>query len=527
MLSRFSDNLRERAIGWLSGGSFSMSNSDIILNSAALKEQKAIQRARQFYTGDHEIPMTPAQNHWLKSNDGLGDINFRFNMCRLVVDSISERLTVLAINTAPKVKPDKAVKVPDENLNPIQDVIGAICWQWWTDNRYDSAQKDVYRATAKDTHSFILVDWDEEKDIPKFLRHERYVSRRAGGSGSGMWAEWANTDTSRPPVKVVKQWFTYDEEGKEVERRTEYTPGVISRYIRTPKGWIPYTPSEAKSDEIEGDGSRSLLVDKSGKALSFIPVVVFVNPGGVSDLDDAIPLQVAADKVLLDILASADMTGFRSLITLGWYPTTDGEKPKADGSNALRLTPAGTMGTDVSPQEADVKVIEPADNTGLLATFDKVVTALSVVTATPLSRFHTSGQMQAEGTLKEQATDLVARAEERQVIFGNSFEDMMKIALYMQAAYGTGAAIAANPNDIQISVEWKTAQIRNDKEVIELALLKAKALGIPPEITLKEVGYSADEVAAIMASETFKAREAAVQAALEGARALDNSSNAD
>ena len=78
-------------------------------------------------------------------------------------------------------------------------------------------------------------------------------------------------------------------------------------------------------------------------------------------------------------------------------------------------------------------VVEGGDNSGLLATFDKIVSAISVVTATPISRFHTSGQIQAEGTLKEQASDAVARAEERQIVFGNAFEDMFKIALLWQS----------------------------------------------------------------------------------------------
>lgn len=106
------------------------------------------------------------------------------------------------------------------------------------------------------------------------------------------------------------------------------------------------------------------------------------------------------------------------------------------------------------------------------------------ISSTPLSRFQVSGQVAAEGTLKQQEAGLIAKVEHKQVTFGNAWEDAMRLAIRLQNTFGA----ARYPADLPLSTLWSPAATRSERDHLETLLLKAQ-LGVPAETLLAEAGY--------------------------------------
>jgi hypothetical protein len=127
--------------------------------------------------------------------------------------------------------------------------------------------------------------------------------------------------------------------------------------------------------------------------------------------------------------------------------------------------------------------------------------------------------MPAEGAEKQREAGLVARARDRQVSFGNAYEDMMAIARRLHNAFGNGEKL---DEEQSISAQWKDAQTRNEKELLETLILKAQLL-VPQEQLWREMGYDAEQIEEFKAlQDTARAQGVEDQSVLEqGRRAGD------
>jgi hypothetical protein len=101
--------------------------------------------------------------------------------------------------------------------------------------------------------------------------------------------------------------------------------------------------------------------------------------------------------------------------------------------------------------------------------------------------------------LKTADSPFVSKLEDRQIGFGNKWEDAEKFALStMQLEVDT------------LSSQWKPAVLRSDTEIATVSMLKSQ-YGIPDEQLWEESGYSPSQIA------SFK--EAKQQAVLDMQRA--------
>lgn len=473
LFSRLNNYARTTVYNWLFPDSG-------VLTQEQIEEaiQNIVVLSRRYYDGDHVLHLTKRQQAWLDEHGGK--VRFTVNHCPTVVDVVVERLKVIGFNT------------------PGNETAAKTLWQWWQDNRMDMLQIETHRAAGRDGEAFMLVSWNEEEDRPDFTFHPRFTDLSYRGDGYGMWLEYPNNDYLAKPTRAVKQWQETGPDRRIITRRTEYYPDRIERKSWNGAGWNEYA-----DDEIE---AVQPWVDKEGKPLG-IPVVHLRTPGIKPDLYDVIPLQDALNKAWLDIMAAADMTGFRMLAFFGWIPTTDGKEPKEDGSNIIQVAPGQMMGTLKSPGDAAIQPIEPASAQPLLDVEERVVLRIAAITHTPTSRFVTTRQVAAEGTLKQQEAPLIAKVKERQTLFGNGWEDAMKMAVKLAETFG-GQSL----NLSEISTEWENPEIRDETLDIDNAT-KKKALGVPQEKLLAEIGYTQEEVDEFKGSTEWQAREAALTSA--------------
>ncbi len=461
------------------------------LNREMLERQGEILLARAYHNGVQPVYMTDRQKEFL---DLHANNPFRCNIVRTVTTALCDELNVVGFETS---------ETPDENGNKPQ---AQWFWDVWNKNKMDTMQYDVHEKALSEGQAFIILDWDAENGYPIMVLHEQFTDVRANaaesrwsdltvadteslaGTGQGVWMVYENNDPYQKRLFAVKQWSEIvDEEDGGVDsriRRTIYFPDRIERYVYDDHGrWV----------ELENSPER--WVDKNGKPLG-IPVFSFNNKNLRPEAWDAIPIQDANNKMLVDVLGAADTTGFPFLVLLGAYPTVDGKKPAPDNSNVWPIGPGQVVGNnDIKSGETSLVKIEGSDPTPLMEVIKDMTMFAAQITGTPASRFITTAQIASADTLKEQERELRKRALSRQILFGDVWEDVMIMARRIANAFGN----AGLDENVTVETVW-----RNITTIDELK--DEQTLGIPLESLWIALGKSPEQIAMMKATEEYRIR---------------------
>jgi hypothetical protein len=398
---------------------------------------------REYYDGVHDAQLTDRQRKFLELR---ANQEFRVNYCPIVVDALAERLNVTGFDAGAQ---------------------GADLWAWWKANRMDAVQQTVHLSAVRDGDAYVMVDWDNKRSLPRFAL-ELALSQKDGGCGVKV-----TYGDNRQPAFASKRWRERQEGGGLRARLNLYYPDRIEKYgsqIGASSQW---------QQQREADEEWPIRwTDRAGEPLG-IPVIHFRNKDtgynyGTSELADVLPIQNAFNKAMLDLIAAADTTAFRIFYMIGDDPS--GLKV-APGSWVYSTKPSSGEGS------VDIGQFPGEDLTPLIKLKDSTAMEVARVTRTPISFFQLSGDRPAEGTLKQEESGLVAKTKNRQVTFGNAWEDVMAMARRLANAFG-----GANLPDEGLSTQWADIEIRNEKEHMETLELKLK-LGIPKKRLWGEAGY--------------------------------------
>jgi hypothetical protein len=384
---------------------------------------------RAYYDGEHQTQLTTRMRKFLEINS---TDEFNLNFCPIVVDSLAERLKVTGFECE-----DQA-----ETL-----------WEWWVKNRLDALQGVVHLGAIRDGDKYLLVEWDND------LKRPRISAENAYDGSEGVHVFYSDERRSEP-ILATKHWIVTSGQDAKTRKLNLYYPDHIAKY----------------SDG--GTGNYALTEEQPWPY--GITVVHFRNNDqgysyGESELEDVLPIQNGLNKTFVDLLAAADTTGFRIYTMTGGDPSG---LTTAPGQWVFSTDPAAKIGA-----------LDPADLAGLISLKDSIAADIAKVTRTPLSNFQLTGQVAAEGTLKQQEAGLIGRAKDRQVTFGNAWEDAMGMCRKLYNAFGKGGMDEEAP----ISTIWDDPETRNDKEHLEGLKVK-RELGVPQETIWSEMGYDADQI---------------------------------
>jgi len=420
--------------------------------------QADYRKYREYYDGDHTTRLTDRLREFLKLNE---DDEFNVNVCPLVVDSLAERLTVTGFTAG-----DQA-----ETL-----------WNWWNTNRMDGVQRVVHTAACRDADTYVIVEWNNDEKRPVFT-HEL-----ACCDGIGVKVHYGQ---KRGVVDFAsKRWRVEQGPGAGVERRMNlYYPDRIEKYI---------------SDDLINEGQWKLSEelpwkDSNGQVLG-VPVFHFKNRDegynyGLSELKSAVPLQDAINKTLVDLMLTADYYSFPQPYALGFDP------------GGLKVGPGLWIWS--GNREDKVGLLPSEDPAKLISLLDNLMLKVASVTKTPLTTFQLFGQVPAEGTQKQLEADLVAKARDRMTVFGNAWEDAMKMARRLNNAFGDEQMDGAEP----INTTWADPETRNEVEHLNALGIKREKLGIPLETLWAEAGYTPEQIEDMKNSDEYKSRLALMQMA--------------
>lgn len=382
---------------------------------------------RDYYEGQHETQLTARMRKFLELKVGQ---EFSLNACPIVVDSLAERLKVAGFECE-----------DEKQADTFRD--------WWTASRMDAAQAVVHLAGVRDGDTYILVEWDNDKARPVFTQENAYDGLQ------GMHVVYSD-ERRLVPVVAIKRW-TLTVGIQQVIRRTNlYFPDRIEKYSDNGTGndWTPHI--EVDENGVEQEWPIPWLAT-DGSPLG-IPVIHFRNKDqgysyGESELEDVVPLQNGLNKVLIDLLAAADTTGFSIYTMTGGRP--DGVVT-APGSWVWSTDPGVTIGS-----------LPGADLTSLINLKDSVMADIAKITRTPTSAFQLTGQIAAAGTLKEQRAGLHAKSADRQVVFGNSWEDVMVVGRRLNNVFGT----AQMDESATVDTTWEDDETPDETELATVAQL--------------------------------------------------------
>lgn len=417
---------------------------------------------REYYNGDHLTLLTQRQKEFLGALVADDTFPFSHNLCRSVIDTLAERLSVIGFDAGEEI---------EDATDPI--------WHWWMTNRLDILESDVHTAALRDGATYIMVGFDNEERRPRLTWHQ------LDDGTTGIVARHDPDNPLRLEMATRYWWQTVlsGQGTREVERKTVYLPAEIRKYKRGSAGlgWEPV--------QDDGDPSWPLpWVGSDGKPLG-VAVVEFANPGG-SEIGQIIGLQNALNKSWLDLIAAADASGF-PILALEYpngAPMGGDDDNDIDGANELNFAPGRAM--EISG--GTVKRIESANLTPMLDTIWAFVAAIAGVTRTPqyYLRPQGGGDVPSGESLKQLESGLVSRATKRQNVFGQAWADAMSLALRVNAAFGESVIVAP---EAEITTKWQDAETRNEMTMAQVAEAH-KRLNVPDEQVWMLLGYTPQEI---------------------------------
>ena len=428
------------------------------------QRQKDIVLARNYYEG---VQGTELSARMLEVLNAKKDHEFNFNVCRGVISAVEERLIINEIDT-------------DE----IGDDVTSL--NLWANSVWDASKGDIVHATVhegalRDGEYFIIVDWDDELQMPVFIPHQRFADATVNGDGFGCKAHYPDDDTNLPMEYASKRWIERIDQHTTKNRMNLYYPDRVEKYEHNGADWVAF--------QAQGEPWPIPRVDSAGNPLG-IQVIHFRNTADIRPEHwDAIPLQRGLIKLVIDLLAAGDFAGFKLLVAFGWQPDAN-----------TKVAPGQIFGSQRTKNEASLEAIDASDLNQLVDSIQAMVGWVSVTTSTPASKLAFSAQVQSEGSQQEQKEGLFAKTRRRQNLYNDAWIQCFEMARTLQNTFGQ--AVDEEPSFVPM---WEPLQSRDTQDERDEWRAK-KDLGVPLEQLWSEMGYSAEQIQAMKQTEEYKAR---------------------
>ncbi len=285
-----------------------MANQDIKTAVEALAAKATrITKYERYYDGDHDLKY--ATQKYQDTFKGLFK-EFALNLCPAICDALSDNLKVVNFSV-------------EENAQGGDDLVKEA-WMIWQKNLMGVRAGQIHTEASKTGDGYAMVWVDSEQKVTI------YPNR------SSTCTVIYDEETPGKILFAAKYWHVQD---KKIRLNLFY-PDRIEKYITKNKA-----ESLPKEDEFQpyNDDGKEVINNPYG----IVPVFHFPNNGdisgaGRSELINAIPIQDALNKTVLDELVSQEFSAYRQRYATGIEPELD-EQGKvipafSSGSGKLWIT---------------------------------------------------------------------------------------------------------------------------------------------------------------------------------------------
>jgi hypothetical protein len=410
------------------------------LNSALEQRLPGVLHYHAYYQGVQRIAF--ATSKWRDTFGALFN-ELADNWCQLVVDACVERLNVVGFRFGPE----------DENADDQ-------AWQLWQANYLDADSTLAHTEACKVGVSYVLVVPNpDDPDTPRITVEDatQVIVQHA-------------PDDRRKRLAALKRWDEADGTGRAVL----YTPDAFYRFARSKgrKTWV-------------SDGA--IVRNDAG----VVPVVPMLNTPtmmgvGISDLNVVVPLQDAVNKLLADMLVNSEYVAYPQRFATGLEIPTDPETGRPlDREKFLSSVSRLWVAEDANVEFGQ---LPESDGVGYVKQIETLIQHVAAQTRTPPHYLlGQSGAFPSGESLKATETGLVAKVKRKQVTFGETWEEAMRLAFLYRGDQVRGAA--ANAETL-----WRDPESRSEGELVD-ALIKLKSIGYPLEVLWAMHGESPQEIA--------------------------------
>jgi len=395
---------------------------------------------------------------------------FADNLCSGVVDAVADRLVVTGFSVE---------QGPESAANDA--------WAIWIVNRMDQRAGEVHNEALTSGDAFVIVWPDGDNNPTIYPQDAANVTVRYDPETPGrlLWA--------------AKVWLADDKR----YRLNLYYSDRIEKYVTQAKAEAGLPESGSGFVPFEAPGEAWPLVNPYGQ----VPVFHFANNArvgrfGRSELADVVPLQDALNKSIADMLVAMEFVA----LPQRWATGLEVEIDEVTGKPKAPFVPGVDRIWSVASEDTRFGQFDPADLGQFLEVQEKFRKEIATVSRTPLHFIiPPAGQWPSGEALRSAESAFLKKIRDRQVAFGNIWEDVMRFAL----------RVAGKP-DAMLSCQWEDPTPRVALEMAQVALIKQQ-LGVSQQRILSELGYSPQEIEQIQA----EAEENADVAASTAARAYN------
>lgn len=401
-----------------------------------------------YYNGDHNLAFATD-----KFNEAFGSLlaEFADNLCPVVVDTVVDRLEITGFASSD-------AKAGQE------DVVATKASELWRLNRMDKEANDVHEEALRCGDAYVIL-WPDADGQPRIWVNDAHLCTVK-----------YDPEHLRTIIKAAKMWYD------DVElywRLTLYYPDRIEKYgFPSSNDSLPSSGTMFKPYPVAGEPWP--LPNPYG----VVPVFHFANRAktgsfGHSELKSAIPIQDALNKTVCDLLVAQEFIAFPQR----WITGVETEIDEDTGLPKQVFVPGVNRVWTIGAPDATLGQFPGADLEQYTKVKDSFKEDMANATRTPLHYFKTAGMAFPSGVaLKIADGPLASKVKNRQVTWGNIWEDVVTLGLLMQ-----GVAVEG------LNCVWADTQPHDDE--VELKNLETKKrLGVSQKQVLREAGYTDEQI---------------------------------
>lgn len=436
-----------------------------VIFEALDKKRKPVQRLFDYYDGRQPLQYTAQRLANVFDNRCA---RFTQNWCAVVVDSVLDRIELTGWDSE------------DQRQNEELDRL-------WNDLQIDLESFEVHEACAVAGESFLIAERTDEGEIKIYANDPRNMV---------MVYEDSDPHKKRVAGKIFQDG--------EITRLILYYDDRIEAYIANSKLPDVGAFTAFRYDE-ENSGSNESGV---------MPVFHFRNSRRTvkSELANVIPLQDAVNKLLSDMMVTAEFSAFPAR-----YIVTNAEIEKLKNSpNEVWRIPAGAS----DEEGTQIGTLPAADLGNYSSQISELATSIAVITRTPKHYFYGSTAQPSGEALLAMEAPLNKKANKLRQQFNPVWAEVGAYLLYLS---GFGDVPVS-----EITPVWSPVESIQPKTQAEIRTENIKS-GLALTTALRLEGRSADEIDQIMAEkqEEDAQEKTLAQSALDNLIAQTAQQNAD
>lgn len=414
------------------------------LTTKLRSEQADVERWDRYYRGTQPLEFLHPEVA-LQVGDRLK--NLLINFPRLALNSLEERLDVEGFRLAGESKPNRDV------------------WRIWQANDFDLASGRAHLRSLRHGRSFVSV-WSGDNEATPRMRVES-AKRMTVDVEPG-------SDAVRAALKAWKDGQT--------EYSTLYLPDRILKYWRG-----------GQAPKLVGGKSDWVVKESLDNPLGVVPIVPLWNsydddmPSGESELTDVVHIADAINKLATDMMVTSEFHAMpRRWATGVEIPKgPEGRRLEAEAKQYWEKATAGKVwmaGTGVTFGQ-----FAAADLKNFVEAITMLATQLAALAGLPPHYVGITHDNPASAdAIRSAEASLVKRATRKQRTFGEAWEDVMTLALWVRDG-------AVPDGSESMETVWRSAETPTVAQKADAAVKLHVAGIITNEQAQEDIGYTPEQ----------------------------------